>query len=72
MWNAHCRTWSMAIKLKITENEKHTVLHMKYSERHGKNENEKCPREELEYGEKTENHGKQKIHTVGPGLWLGN
>ena len=37
-----------------------------------KRENEKCPREELEYGEKTENHGKQKIHTVRPGLWRGN
>jgi hypothetical protein len=25
MRNAHCRTWSMARKLKIMENEKHTL-----------------------------------------------
>ena len=25
MRNAHCRTWSMARKLKIMENEKHTM-----------------------------------------------
>jgi hypothetical protein len=25
MRNAHCRNWNMAIKLKIIENEKHTV-----------------------------------------------
>jgi hypothetical protein len=25
MKNAHCRTWTMARKLKILENEKHTV-----------------------------------------------
>ena len=23
----------------------------------------------MEYGEKTENHGKWKTHTVGPGIW---
>ena len=39
MRNAHCRTWNMATKLKITENEK-------------------CTLKDLEYGEKTENHGK--------------
>ena len=26
MRNAHCRTWNMARKLKITENEKYTLL----------------------------------------------
>ena len=56
--NVHCRTWNMARKLKIMENEKHPrdVLkndnipeYMKY---------EKCTLQDLEYGEKTENHGK--------------
>jgi hypothetical protein len=27
-------------------------------------ENEKCALEDLEYGEKTENHGKYETHTV--------
>ena len=27
MRNAHCRTWTMERKLKILENEKHTVGH---------------------------------------------
>ena len=56
--NVHCRTRNMARKLKIMENEKHPrdVLkndnipeYMKY---------EKCTLQDLEYGEKTENHGK--------------
>ena len=56
--NVHCRTLIMARKLKIMENEKHPhdVLkndnipeYMKY---------EKCTLQDLEYGEKTENHGK--------------
>ena len=32
MTNAHCRTWSMAKKLKITENEKYTLQDVKYGE----------------------------------------
>jgi len=28
-------------------------------------ESEKCTRQDLEYGEKTENHGKWETHTVG-------
>ena len=28
-------------------------------------ENEKCTLQDLEYGEKTENHGKLETHTVG-------
>ena len=27
--------------------------------------NGKCPQKDLEYGEKTENHGKLEIHTLG-------
>ena len=29
MINAHCRTWNMARKLKIMENEKHTLEELK-------------------------------------------
>ena len=39
----------MARKLKIMENEKHPLDDVK---------NEKCTLKDLEYGEKTENHGK--------------
>ena len=28
-------------------------------------ENEKCTLQDLEYGQKTENHGKRETHTVG-------
>ena len=30
MRNAHCRTWNIARKLKITENEKYTLQDLKY------------------------------------------
>ena len=33
--------------------------------------NEKCTLQDLEYGEKTENHGKSEIHTLGPEIWRG-
>ena len=33
--------------------------------------NEKCKLLDLEYGEKTENHGKWEIHTLGPEIWRG-
>jgi hypothetical protein len=32
MRNAHSRTWKMAIKLKITENEKHSLDELKNDE----------------------------------------
>ena len=32
MRNAHCRTWNMARKLKITENEKHPLDDLKNEE----------------------------------------
>ena len=40
MRNAHCWTWNMARKLKITENEKHPLddLKMTKSLKNGKNE----------------------------------
>ncbi|KRZ46565.1 hypothetical protein T02_3359 [Trichinella nativa] len=33
--------------------------------------NEKCTLKDLEYGEKTENHGKLEIHTLGREIWRG-
>ena len=56
--NVHCRTWNMARKLKIMENEKHQLDDLKNDEITKKRENEKCTLQDLEYGEKTENHGK--------------
>ena len=58
MRNAHCRTWNMARKLKITENEKHTLDDLKNDEITKKRKNAKCTLKDLDYGEKTENHGK--------------
>ena len=37
MRNAHCRTWSLARKLKIMENEKHTLQDLEYGENQLKN-----------------------------------
>ena len=34
--------------------------------------NEKCTLKDLEYGAKTENHGKGEIHTLGREIWRGN
>ena len=33
--------------------------------------NEKCTLKDLEYGEKTENHGKREIYTLGSEIWQG-
>ena len=56
--NVHCRTRNMARKLKIMENEKQPLDDLKNDEITKKRENEKCTLKDLEYGEKTENHGK--------------
>ena len=56
--NLHCRTWNMARKLKIMENEKHPLDDLKNDEITKKREKWKCPLKDLQYGEKTENHGK--------------
>ena len=48
----------MARKLKIMENEKHPLDDLKNDEITEKPENEKCKLQDLEYGKKTENHGK--------------
>ena len=45
MRNAHCRTWNMARKLKITEHEKYTLQDVKYdkeNEKSGKFRNVHC------------------------------
>ena len=49
--NVHCRTWNMARKLKIMENDKHQLDDMKIDEITKKRENEKCTLKDLEYGE---------------------
>ena len=56
--NVHCRTWNMARNLKIMENEKHPLDDIKNDEITENVKNEKCTMQDLEYGEKTENHGK--------------
>ena len=48
----------MARKLKIMENEKYPLDSLKTEKFTAKRENEKCTLQDLEYGEKTENHGK--------------
>ena len=48
----------MARKLKIMENEKHPFEDLKNDEITEKLKSEKCTLQDLEYGEKTENHGK--------------
>ena len=56
--NVHCRTWNMARKLKIMENEKHPLDDLKNEKSLKYVKNEKCTLKDLEYGKKTENHGK--------------
>ena len=56
--NVHCRTWNMARKLKIMENEKNPLDDLKNDEITKNVKNVKCTLKDLEYGEKTENHGK--------------
>ena len=51
--NVHSRTWKMARKLKIMENEKHPLDDLKNDETTKNVKNEKCTLEDLEYGEKT-------------------
>ena len=56
--NVHYRTWNMARKLKIMENEKHPRDDLKNDETLKNVKNEKCTLKDLEYGEKTENQVK--------------
>ena len=56
--NIHCRTWNMTRKLKIMENEKNPLDDLKNDEITKRRKNVKCTLKDLDYGEKTENHGK--------------
>ena len=57
--NVHCRTWNMARKLKIMENEKHPREDLKNDE----------ITENLKNDEITENFG---MSAVGHGIWQEN
>ena len=56
--NVHIRTWNMVRKLKIMEKEKHLLEFLKMTKSLKNLKNKKCTLYDLEYGEKTENHGK--------------
>ena len=56
--NVQCRTWNMARKLKIMENQKHPLDDLKNDEIKKNVKNVKSTLKDVEYGEKTENHGK--------------
>ena len=43
----------------------HTLRHEMWQGKLKKLENEKCPRKDMEYGKKTENHGKWETHSWG-------
>ena len=51
--NVHCRTWNMARKLKIMENEKHPLDDLKNDKTLKNVKDEKCTLKDLEYGKKT-------------------
>ena len=52
--NVHYRTWNMARKLKIMENEKHPLDDMKNDEITENVKNEKCTLQDLKYSKKKE------------------
>ena len=52
--NVHCRTWNMARKLKIMENEKHPLDDLIMTKSLTNMKNEKCTLKHMEYGRKTE------------------
>ena len=56
--NVHCRTWNMARKLKVMENEKHPLDDLKNDKIAKKLEKCEMHTEGPEYGEKSENHEK--------------
>ena len=58
MRNVHSKTWNMARKMKIMENENHTLEDLKNDEITEKRAKRECTLWDLEYGGKTENHGK--------------
>ena len=56
--NVQCWTWNMVRKLKNMESEKHQLDDLKNDEITENVKNDKCTLRDLEYGKKTENHGK--------------
>ena len=62
----------MARKLKIMENEKHPLDDLKNDEITEKCEKLEITMQDLEYGQKPENHGKCEIHTLGREIQRGN
>ena len=56
--NVLCRTWNMARKLKNMENEKHPLDDLKNDKITEKREKFEITLQDLEYGQKTENHEK--------------
>jgi hypothetical protein len=58
MRNAHSRTWNVARKPKIVENEKHTLGRDICRENLKNVKKEKYTLYDLDYGEKPEKHGK--------------
>ena len=55
MRKAHCRTWNMARKQKITENENNTLQVVIREENIEKMKNDKYTQQNLEYGKISEN-----------------
>ena len=53
------------------ENEKHPLDNLKNDEITENLKNEKCTLQDLEYCEKTANHRKFEIHTLGREIWRG-
>ena len=59
--NVHCRTWNMARKLKIMENEKHKLDDLKLTKSLKNVKNEKCTLKDVEYGKKTESNASLQL-----------
>ena len=51
--SVHCRIWNMVRKLKIMENEKQPLDHLKNDEITDKRKNKKCTLQDQDYGKKT-------------------
>ena len=69
--NVHYRTWNMAKKCKSWKIRNINLTTWKMTKSLKNVKNEKCTLKDLEYGEKTENHGKWEIHTLGRQIWRG-
>ena len=60
IWQENWKSWKMRNIHLTTWNMRKSLKNVK---------NEKCTLKDLEYGEKTENHGKWEIHTLGREIW---